>query len=321
MIMRGTTPRKLSTASICGLVILGGIAMAVAPGLAEQRSTAENLSAFEPQSRTAPADDQDAELARLRQQEASLRQAMDAVARSLDQTRKQLRDMQGAPTQPAQPAAARTRSRNVQATEAQPLAAAVPEPPVALRRSASTLPLAAPVRARNRGEQPVEERLGRLEEQMSQIANEIQALRRDMRGGRPPATQPRRPSVNTPSALEPSEAITPVPPSPPGVAPPSFVPQPSIGIAPPIAEVPEAASAPAIAPVLPVPVAPAAPALRRSRPLQLKPESDPTPLAIPSPTTRPAENAVPVRPVNPPPAPRGPELPDNSPSRSNSAGR
>ena len=321
MIMRGTTPRKLSTASICGLVILGGIAMAVAPGLAEQRSTAENLATFEPQSRSAPADDQDEELARLRQQESSLRQAMDAVARSLDQTRKQLRDMQGAPTQLARPAAERTRSRNVQATEAQPLAA-VPAPPVTLPRTASTPPLAAPVRERIRGAQPVEERLGRLEEQMSQIANEIQAMRRDMRSGRTPATQPRqRPPANTPPNpdFEPS-ALVPLPP--PSVAPPGFVLQPSIvNVPPPGVEVPEATTAPAIVPVPPAPVAPAAPALRRSRPVPPKPESDPTPLGTPLPTTRPPENAATVRPVNPPPAPKEPGRPDSSPSQSNIGGR
>ncbi len=295
MIMRGTTPRKLSTASICGLVILGGIAMAVAPGLGEQRSAATSLDAFEPQSRNLAADDQDAELARLRQQEASLRQAMDAVARSLDQTRKQLRDMQGAPTQPVQPAAVRPRSRNVQATEAQPFPAVPPAPAVLPRTGSMPAALAAPSRVRDRGEQPVEERLGRLEEQMSQIANEIQALRRDMRGSRPPMQPRQRPSTNIPQALEPSNLAPPV------AVPTGFVPQPSVGIAPPgIAEVPEPLTPPAIVPVPPAPAASALP--RPVRPVQPETELDAAPTTTPLPTVRPPESVAPVptTPLQPP---------------------
>ncbi len=138
MIMRGTTPRKLSPLTVAGLVILGGAAVAFSPGFGQQDAAAETMVADDPFHvvKAVSADEQDtrAEIARLRQQEANLRQAMEALTRSLDQTRNQLRDIQGdQPRATRTPSAPRGRRIDPAKPDLDPVAPDAPVPPAAAR--------------------------------------------------------------------------------------------------------------------------------------------------------------------------------------------
>jgi bla regulator protein BlaR1 len=360
MIMRGTTPRKLSPLTAAGLVILGGAAVAFSPGLMQQGSTAESTVSDDPLRlvKALPADDQDlqAEVARLRQQEANLRQAMEALARSLDQTSSQLRDLQGEqPRSLRRPAAARpgrnelsvpaadpfgaaapttpsrTRSsnplsapQNDRATRVNPaIAAQVPPVPPLPRSNNASIPAAAS-RSRTSRERPVEERLGRLEEQMSQIAHAIEALRHDMGRERPqlersrpmsdisvePEVAPLPPTTNVPPISTPSRLARPAVPHPPAsIAPPALArPEPN---QPPVPGE-DGTPLPPSAPPTGLQVDEAAPTILAPLPRSPRPaRSMPSPSSQPTPAARPSVPTAPAIPHVPSPV----EIPSEQPER------
>ncbi|CAN5320308.1 hypothetical protein BH10PLA2_BH10PLA2_02870 [soil metagenome] len=382
MIMRGTTPRKLSPTSLTGLVALGGLAVVFSPGIVQQRSTAETNAVDDPTHLVSQiADDSQeakAEIARLKQQEASLRQALDALSRSLDQTRSQLRDVQSdqprttrpstqnrpvpldeagytpltrpmplrssntpparatiapiahdeAATAPVPPTPARVRSINPPSPDAINGPAAPPAP--ARVRSinppahdeAAIAPVPPRVRSTNtqpsntkpRGAHPqVEDRIGRLEDQLSQIANDIQALRREMRPGRyrtpTPAEQPEI-QDGPPVESDPSLPRHTVPPTQPRLRYPTPARSANPAIPPSVAA-PSELSVPAVDAV-PLPPDPVAPPADVASPVnaprrQSQPARPPDPVA-PRDAAAPAEYPLPSA-SNVPPSPVAPAAP------------
>jgi hypothetical protein len=353
MIMRGTTPRKLSPLTAAGLVILGGAAVAFSPGLMQQGSSAETTASDDPFRlvKAIPVDDQDmqAEVARLRQQEANLRQAMEALARSLDQTSSQLRDIQGEQPRSRRPAAlarpgrdelsvpaldpvgattpaapVRARSRNsvsvpqeASSSRAEPaIAAQVPPVPPLPRSNNASIPVAAS-RSRSSRERPVEERLGRLEEQMSQIANAIEVLRHDLGRGmagiqvEPELAPLLAPPANVPPISTPSRRARPAVPRPPAnIAPPD--------LARPAQDQPPVPSEDS-APVTP-PAPPAAPLIDEGAPATLAPaprpagpgRPTPSPSTQPTPAARPRVPTAPTIPRPPSPVETSSEKPEKA---------
>jgi beta-lactamase regulating signal transducer with metallopeptidase domain len=318
MIMRGTTPRNLSGTALAGLVVLGGLLILLGPTFGQQQSSPEVVSADEPVPALIPrssvlaqgvrftdpfADD---EIARLRQQEENLRRAMEAVARSLEQTKRQLDSIEGAPRpEPRIAPAALPRRSAAPATPPEPQS----QPrPAAAARSADFQP-----RQRFNREQPVEERLSRLEERMGQIADDLQALRRDMRPSNPPTRSVRPPK---PSAVQasPDQPTLPRKQPRPAAAPIGIPPlPPSADQVPPGEPVePEPTLAPAVRPTAAPPtIAPVGPRRPANRTPPSTAELPITP-ASPRPATRPAAISTPVSPVPPRPASRSvDEKPEN----------
>jgi hypothetical protein len=189
------------------LLVLGGTIVVLGPSFGQQGSTIEPISADEPIRVTTPRaasalrevrftePAMDDEIARLRQQEENLRRAMEAVARSLEQTKRQLDSIEGAPART--PLTAPAMMRRAVAAQVAPVPEAQARPRVSPPRPADTLPRSRPGR-----EAPLEERLARLEERMSQIAEDLQALRHDLRPSQPgravrPASDPNVPLTPT----------------------------------------------------------------------------------------------------------------------------
>ena len=227
MIMRGTTPRKLSASTLAGLVVLGGALVVLGPSFGQQRQSEDvqltedpfqqpvPVAARPPRVVTADSDDltKAAEITRLRQQEANLHQTMDTLARALEQTKRQLRAAQGeqAPTEDVVPVPRAPRD-SARARNTAPRAT-TPRPP------ATVTPSEDQPRARPSRERPVEERLSRLEEQMSQIAHDLHALRSNS-----PLAPPNAPTHPAPAALprsRPQPSADPF--GQPGLAPPTNV--------------------------------------------------------------------------------------------------
>jgi beta-lactamase regulating signal transducer with metallopeptidase domain len=313
MIMRGTTPRKLSGPMLVSLLIVGGTIVLLGPSFGQQQSNAESALLDEPVRMTAQSTTPavrgvrftepvvDDELEQLRQQEANLRRAMEALARTLEQTKRQLDSIEGLPARaPMSPLAAPRRIAPVQpvpAPEAQPRAAATPQ------RPANALPRTRPVR-----EIPVEDRLSRLEERMSQIAEDLQALRRDLR--------PRTPSARPLGVPSPDMA-------PPTIEPPTprRQPRPPAGAVPTVpsaAPLPPGATldpAPSVPP-LPPGAVPAADSLDTPRPRIRNLDSDDLapPAAQPRRLTPPAAPAAPTRPTSAAPATKSADEKPESPT-------
>lgn len=308
MIMRGNTPRELSTTALVGLVIVGGLIFMMSPSFGQQASAPATVVADEPSepqfvrsvepvlgiSFTAPAAED--EIARLRQQEESLRRAMEAVAKSLEQTKRQLDSMEGAPTRPS--TTLPSLPRRAVAVQAAPGPEAQPRPRVSAPR-VEALPRSRPVR-----DVPLEERLSRLEERMSQIADDLQALRHDMR----PRTAPARgvPATAAPDVLTPT-APAPVRRQPRPAA------RPVDPLSAPIAEpaVPGATLVPTpIPPAPPADIAPPVPQSAPRRPVRSRSvdsdDSAPQPVrpgaaapaAVPAPPARPPAEAPAIRSVD-----------------------
>ena len=289
MIMRGTTPRQLSASTLAGLVVLGGALIVLGPSFGQQRQSEDARATDDPShprvtavpsppiAVTVESDDatKAAEITRLRQQQANLQQTMDALARSLEQTKRQLKAVQGdraqaddvvpAPLAPRAPV--RARSATPRPTQ--------PRPPAVEERPSDDR-LRPPVRR----ERPVEERLSRLEEQMSQIANDLHALRSNSPLAPPPAVLPpgSRPAPTMAPRTRPQPAPTP------------FI-QPDV--APPVRGVPPDVADPAVPPSeVPAPPAPV-------RPRRPSSDVNAPPALVPSPGTPadPSAVAPPLPPV------------------------
>jgi beta-lactamase regulating signal transducer with metallopeptidase domain len=290
MIMRGTTPRKLSASTLAGLVVLGAALIVLGPSFGQQTQSEDLAPAVDPFQQpvpvapratrppTAESDDptKTTEIARLRKQQADLQQAMDALARSLEQTNRQLNAVQGDRSQPEDVVPTPRAPRDTARARATPPRPTAPRPPAADMRPSEDQP-----RPRISRERPIEERLSRLEEQMSQIANDLHALRSNSLAPMPPA------------------AVTPGSRPLPTVAP-RARPQPSANpfgqpeVAPPVRSVSPDIADPAVPPS-DVPAVPAPPAPVRPR----RPSSDTTALPVipadPSGTLPPLP-AVPAKP-------------------------
>ncbi len=196
MIMRGTTPRKLSATTWAGLVVLGGALLVMGPSFGQEQSSADSIAVTDPfQNLGVPTQDtfreaNQSEIERLRQQELNLRQAMEALSRSLDTTRKQLETVQGSPrnTSPRE-------SLDVPVQdEIRPVP---PAPPVARSRNNPRDATDARPRRTQAREVSIEDRLTRLEQQMDQIAKALEVMQPRM--GIPPS--PRRPRPSMPPAV------------------------------------------------------------------------------------------------------------------------
>ncbi len=83
MIIRGTTPRKLSATTLAGLLVLGGALLVLGPSFGQEQTSADSIAAIDP-FRNPAVQTQDTvrtqapnqtEIDRLRQQEQSLGQA------------------------------------------------------------------------------------------------------------------------------------------------------------------------------------------------------------------------------------------------------
>ncbi|HEV8062414.1 MAG TPA: M56 family metallopeptidase [Gemmataceae bacterium] len=317
MIMRGTTPRKLSATTLAGLVVLGGALLVMGLSFGQEQSSPDSIAAIDPfQNLGVPTQDtfreaNQNEIERLRQQELNLRQAMEALSRSLDTTRKQLETVQGAPRSPSPreqisvPAAlAPARQDEVRSV-----------PPVARARNNPRDPADARPRRTQDREVSIEDRLTRLEQQMDQIARALEALQPRM--AIPPS--PRRPRSSIPPAV-------PVSPEP-DLARPSAEPRPTANPArvipdaplPPVTEIPADSSVPlpSLAPAPPRPTSappaipatgPRPPANRNNPPLdpRAEPEAPVSPAVPPDavvPRASVAPPAVSPRSTSTPPSP------------------